>query len=177
MLSLDDEVERMLRASVIENVAECSGVALCRLKMANLQHRVQRLEKARPVPELAITEEHAKRIILELCEGGWDQLETQLAWVPLKYLEFRKFFQDENLWLKNRTLRLGVFLHFRGVICKLPNWDSDKRLKRLFDVFGRGWGDYILDQDDIDFALKASQGLDLGDEQLWLRKYLECSGR
>lgn len=145
--------------------------------MANLQQRVTKLEKAHPVEELPLSEEQIKRVIFELCESGWDQLESQLAWAALHYPEFRKYFPDENLWLHDRTHRICVFLALRGIICRMPDWDTDKTLKRLFDIFGRGWGDDIIPQADIDFVLAESKNIDLGPEQPWLKGYLECSGQ
>lgn len=121
--------------------------------MADLKTRITKLEKSHRVPDVPVTEEQARRIALELCEFHMDEHEQELAWAALHFPECRRFFKDDGLWLRDPTHRLGVFLGFRGVVCKLPNWDTDKRLKRLFDVFGFGWGGNSISQDDIDFVL------------------------
>jgi hypothetical protein len=139
----------------------------------SIERRLAMLEKTIPKqnPYAHLSDDELKAEMFEVSRQlhaqGLPISKNTFLWVT----ESRQF-ASEPSWLQDRNHRLDVFLKFRQIISKLnlPNHD------RIDCIFSRGWLDYPIEKADRDWLMAELSGINLGEEEPWLKAYLEYSG-
>ena len=137
-----------------------------------LKGRLNKLEASQPKKENSLahlTDEELDAEMFASCKklavkGAEIDLRAALYCIPV-----RELFTDEP-WTRDTNHRISVFQAFLGIASKqnLP--------EKIQAVFGLGWRNVSIPNDDIELTLKALHDTNLGDEAPWLESYMKCSG-
>jgi len=143
--------------------------------MSTLKSRLEKLEKSVPIknPLADLTIEELNEEMFLLCQRQYDSgIQPDLKTV-ITNLKCKQFYKEGTPWVMNRNHRLSVFLKFKQILLKLeiPN---KERIEALLNL---GWRGVKINPDEIDWLEKELIDIDMGEEKLWLRGYLEYSGQ
>ena len=141
--------------------------------IGSLKNRLKKLEAYNPPidPLAELTEEEVYDKMFSVCQSLHEIGIEPISKIALMSPKCRKFFTGTP-WLLDHNHRLDVFLQFKGIIINqaLPNKE------RIEAILNLGWRNIEINKKEIDWLVSELEGVDMGEEKLWLRDYLELSG-
>ncbi|WP_411727526.1 hypothetical protein [Methyloglobulus sp.] len=153
-----------------------------------LHNRLVKLEKSRPkvdpikerLRNMSREELHEEIFLTRkiLYEAGhiWDVSDKRYGGELIALNDvpkLRQFVSKGKPWLSDYSHRRDVCWIFKECVLKLSLPYRECAVEILTD----GWRDYEIPTDDIVWVCANLEGRDLGEEQPWLRGYLEHSGK